>query len=230
MLIAEDLLQVRTRFVCFYVLRDEEGLYLIDTGFVGGRRALTQALEKYGWEDLPIIGILLTHGHLDHILNVRKLAEETGAWVAGSQRDLAHFEGRASYFGVSKVTGILEGMAKKAFAFQSFTPDRFLQEGETLQIWSGLEVIALPGHTKGHVGFYSASRRLIFCGDLFASMERFSHLPPLFFNEDSAQNVGSIERVLALELNGACPNHCDSASAEEHLIALRSVFNRASQA
>lgn len=229
MLIAKDLLQVRTALVCFYVLRDEQGLYLIDTGFVGGKRSLQRALKEYGWEELPILGVLLTHGHLDHIFNVRPIIEESGAWVAGSEADLAHFEGKASYSGVGKGVGWLEEMAKRIFGFEPFAPDRFLREGDLLEIWGGLEVISLPGHTRGHVGFYSASRRLIFCGDLFASMERFSHLPPLFFNEDSAQNVGSIERVLALELNGVCPHHCDSASVEEHLIALRSVFSRANQ-
>ena len=49
-----DLLIVRTWIVQFFVLKDESGLYLIDTGFIGGRAALKQALEERGWSDLPI--------------------------------------------------------------------------------------------------------------------------------------------------------------------------------
>ncbi len=62
-----DLLIVRTLIVQFFVLRDGDVLYLIDTGFIGGRRALHAALVARGWDTLPIRGILLTHGHLDHV-------------------------------------------------------------------------------------------------------------------------------------------------------------------
>lgn len=45
-----DLLIVRTFivqfFVQFFVLRDGDDLYLIDTGFIGGQRALQRALES----------------------------------------------------------------------------------------------------------------------------------------------------------------------------------------
>lgn len=40
----QDLLQVRSLGVCFYVLRDSHGLYLIDGGFIGGRSSLRHAL------------------------------------------------------------------------------------------------------------------------------------------------------------------------------------------
>jgi hypothetical protein len=33
-----DLLTVRSPFVNFHVLRDDDGLYLLDAGFIGGRR------------------------------------------------------------------------------------------------------------------------------------------------------------------------------------------------
>jgi hypothetical protein len=51
----EDLLQIRSLGVNFYVLRDAEGLYLIDGGFVGGRHLLRRALKKRGWSGERII-------------------------------------------------------------------------------------------------------------------------------------------------------------------------------
>lgn len=47
----EDLLQIRAPGVSFYVLRDSKGLYLIDGGFIGGRRELRRELKKQGSRD-----------------------------------------------------------------------------------------------------------------------------------------------------------------------------------
>ncbi|MEE8614495.1 MAG: MBL fold metallo-hydrolase, partial [Roseateles sp.] len=53
---------------------------------------------------------------------------------------------------------------------EAFTPDRWLQDGDTLQIGQEtLNVRHCPGHTPGHVIFHSASARRAFVGDvLFA--------------------------------------------------------------
>ncbi len=41
----------------FYVLRDSEGLYLIDGGFIGGRNSLRRALKERGWDGERIVGM-----------------------------------------------------------------------------------------------------------------------------------------------------------------------------
>lgn len=53
----------------------------------------------------------------------------------------------------------------------------------------GLRAVHLPGHTAGHTGYFCESRRLLFCGDLFASYGQLSHRPPAVFNEDSAAGL-----------------------------------------
>jgi len=113
-----DLLQIRTPVLNFYVLRDRDRLYILDAGFIHGRALLRNALKERGWDHLPIEGIIVTHGHLDHILNVKILAEETGAWIAAPALDRPHYEGHPCYSGWARVTGILEswgyGIATRA--------------------------------------------------------------------------------------------------------------------
>lgn len=219
----EDLLQIRSPGVNFYVLRDSEGLYLIDAGFIGGRHFLKQALKKRGWDGERIIGIIVTHGHLDHILNVGRIAEETGAWIAAPRLDASHYQGCPSYRGWAKITGFLETIGRPLLGFRKFTPTRLLDDGDTLDVWHGLTVIHLPGHTAGHSGLYCESLKLLFCSDLFASYRHFSHLPPAIFNNDGAEIPQSMATALKLDLVGVLPNHCDRSSPEVHLERLVAI-------
>jgi glyoxylase-like metal-dependent hydrolase (beta-lactamase superfamily II) len=222
----DDLLQIRSPGVNFYVLRGPEGLYLIDGGFIGGRHLLRRGLERRGWHGERMVGILVTHGHLDHVLNVGRMAEETGAWIAAPRLDAAHYEGRPSYRGVAKVTGVLEAIGRPLLGFRKFHPSRLLDEGDFLDIWDGLSVIHLPGHTAGHSGFYCARRRLLFCGDLFASYRSISHLPPAIFNSEGAAIPGSVTKALELDLEGVLPNHGDDAPPRVHLERLRALHGK----
>jgi glyoxylase-like metal-dependent hydrolase (beta-lactamase superfamily II) len=222
----EDLLQVRSLGVNFYVLRDSKGLYLIDGGFVGGRHLLRRALKKRGWDSERIIGIVVTHGHLDHILNIGRIAQETGAWIAAPRLDESHYNGCPSYRGVARVTGFLEALGRLLLGFRKFTPTRLLDHGDFLDIWHGLTVIHLPGHTAGHCGIHCESRKLLFSSDLFASYGSFSHLPPAIFNSDGAEILKSVATALELDLVGVLPNHCDRSSPEVHLERLVAISHR----
>lgn len=218
-----DYLQVRTAMVNFHVLKDASGLYLIDAGFVGGSRALHAALREASWDGIPIRGTIISHGHLDHILNVGRIAAETGAWIAASRGDLAHYQGEPVYPGLAKVTGWAEAIARPIMDFQPFTPDHWIEDGELLEIWDGLRVVHLPGHTDGHTGFYCEKQGLLFCSDLFASFGGFTHLPPRIFSSHPGTIPGSLAKALLLDLKGIIPNHADRASPETHLARLRKL-------
>ncbi len=225
-----DLLQVRSRGVNFYVLRDSGGLYLIDGGFIGGGRSLLRALKKRGWDRERIVGIMVTHGHLDHILNIGHIAKETGAWIAAPRLDSPHYQGNSSYHGAAKITGFLEAIGRPLLGFQKFTPTRLLDPGDVLDLWHGLRVIHLPGHTAGHSGFYCEQRKLLFCADLFASYKGFSHLPPAIFNSDGAKIPQSIATALELPLEGILPHHADRAPPAQHLKRLIALHRRHQEA
>lgn len=222
----DDLLAVRTPWVNFHVLRDENGLYLIDAGFTGGGKRLQTALQKRGWEREPIRGILVTHGHLDHILNVGNLARETGAWIAAPRLDADHFSGTPRYRGLSRITGIAEAIGRPLFGFRAFQPTRWLDDGDEIDVWHGLKAIHLPGHTPGHTGFYCERLKLLFCGDLFASFARGAHWPPGIFNSDGERIPNSADKSLALDLTGVIPNHADHAAPSVHLERLRYLVRR----
>ncbi|MDP5238659.1 MBL fold metallo-hydrolase [Uliginosibacterium sp. 31-16] len=104
--------------------------------------------------------ILLTHGHLDHVGGSAELARAAGVQIIGPQREDAFW-----------IDALPEQC--RMFGFPQvpvFQPDQWLEEGETVSVGQEvLEVLYTPGHTPGHIVFYSRSANLALVGDvLFA--------------------------------------------------------------
>ena len=104
--------------------------------------------------------IFLTHGHIDHCGATAELRRMTGLPVEGPQREDA--------FWIDQLP--MQGQRFGLPALEAFTPDRWLEQGDTVQFGTvTLEVRHCPGHTPGHVIFFSPADRLALVGDvLFA--------------------------------------------------------------
>ena len=218
-----DLIQIRCPGVCFYVLREGDALYLIDTGFLCAETCLDAALHDRGWQHLPVRGILLTHGHIDHILNAAHFAQRFSAWIAAPAADAAYYAGELLPGHSRRPISLLEHIGRHWLSFQPFHPDQMLVAGDVLPLWQGLRAVHLPGHTPGHMGYYSEKRGLLFSGDLFASYGRASHFPPASFNADTALQSHSARQALELPLKGVFPHHCNKGSPAEYLSRLRAL-------
>src|SRR5213082_1591410 len=85
-----------THLVAFncYLLHEEDGFTLIDTGMSGQAQPIIQAAHKLG---LPIVRIVLTHAHVDHVGSLDALHEALpDAQVAISERDARFLTGDRS--------------------------------------------------------------------------------------------------------------------------------------
>lgn len=128
---------------------------VVDPG--GEVKLILAALAEEG---LTLERILITHGHIDHAGGTAELAEKTGVPVEGP-----HEEDRFW------IDGMVQQCRMFGFpAVQPFTPTRWLQDGDRVQIGNlELEVLHCPGHTPGHVVFFERQSRLAQVGDvLFA--------------------------------------------------------------
>ena len=66
----------RLGFVNCYLVREEDGLTLIDTGMSGQAQSIIQAAQQLG---LPIVRIVLTHAHHFRLLLSKGIAYDSFA-------------------------------------------------------------------------------------------------------------------------------------------------------
>ena len=119
--------------------------------------------------DATLEKILLTHAHIDHAGATAVLAREARVPIEGPHQGDAFW-----------IEGLPEQSRMFSFAeAETFTPDRWLENGDTVTVGEcTLEVYHCPGHTPGHVVFFSREQRFAIVGDvLFAGSIGRTDLP-----------------------------------------------------
>jgi glyoxylase-like metal-dependent hydrolase (beta-lactamase superfamily II) len=154
--VTENLTQLtRAHFVNAYLVREDDGLTLVDTTMGGATDDLIGAAEALG---APIVRIALTHGHGDHVGSVDALKERLGDSV---QVLMPELDAR-----IHAGEKIVEGKLPGSWPTLKTTPDVRLNAGDRI---GSLEVVASPGHTPGHVSFLDTRDRALIAGDVFTS-------------------------------------------------------------
>jgi glyoxylase-like metal-dependent hydrolase (beta-lactamase superfamily II) len=197
--------------VC-HVLVDSTGdVVFLDTGLIGEQAQIRRLLRRLGLAPGNVRAILLTHGHLDHVGNLKWAKEWTGAPVYGHALEQCHIDGTFDYRGTATWCGRLERIGRRYLGVGARVGiDVAIEEGMELPFWGGLRVLHLPGHTLGHCGFYSAQHDTFFSGDLFAStFLRGAVLPPAIFNAVPNLIPQSLEKARALNARWLIPQHYD---------------------
>ncbi len=216
-LFVRKVVQLRGFLVQHHLIIDENEIHLIDGGFIGGISRIKNALAKLGKTFSDLSSIVLTHGHLDHSLNLARLQQLSGCQVFAPRLDRGHLEGHHPYRGLSRLCGWLEKIGRFFFRFKAPKVDHWFDDGDEL---AGLKVIALPGHTLGHCGFLLAEEKLLIAGDLFTNHLGKAAMPPRIFNDDHDEAKKSIRKAAQLELNGIFLNHAWPTTPSKALISL----------
>ena len=130
---------------------------------------LDRILDAVKAQGVELEKILLTHGHLDHCGGTAELSKELGLPVEGP-----HIDDRF----------LIDNLPQQSLRFglpqlEAFTPARWLLGGDTVRFGQvELHVRHCPGHTPGHVIFFSPEYRLALVGDvLFAGSIGRTDLP-----------------------------------------------------
>jgi hydroxyacylglutathione hydrolase len=157
-----------------FILYDDSGeALIIDAGCQTSDEinTLTKFISK---QNLKPVELLSTHGHIDHVLGNRFLKDNFKIPYRAHKGDLFMIENAIEQ-------GALFGLEIE----KPPLPDTYLNEEEQIHFGnSTLDVIALPGHSPGGVGFYSREQNFIVVGDvLFSGSIGRTDLPGGDFNQ-----------------------------------------------
>ncbi len=132
------------------------------------------------------VGIILTHHHHDHTAGLPALV----ATLAQRQGSVA-------------IYGHHDELARLPLPPRA----RPLEVEENAEVVLGRQVLRFlhtPGHTPGHLAIWDASARLLYAGDMVAGDGTILIAPP---DGDMAAYMGSLERLLTLDVNLLVPAH-----------------------
>jgi len=149
-----------TRFgmVNCFLVKEDDGLTLVDTGLAGSALSIRGAANSLG---SAIRRIVLTHAHVDHVGSVDALLRELPA----SEFLIGQRESRL-------LTGdfILDAgeNGKKLLGFPGVKsrPSRCLNDGDRV---GSLQTISSPGHTPGHMAYLDIRDGSLLAGDAFTT-------------------------------------------------------------
>ncbi len=133
-----------------YIINEKEEAYIIDPGT--NYQEIKEYIDK---KNFNLQGILLTHGHFDHIIAVNDLVADydTKIYIHELERDFL-FNPNLNLSGLT----FKKFVVKNRLAVVTFTEDDKLKLGkETIRI------IFTPGHTRGSVCF--KYKNYLFSGD-----------------------------------------------------------------
>ena len=163
----------RFGIVNVHLVAEEDGLTVIDTAIAGSAKAVLAAASELG---APIVRILLTHAHSDHVGSLDKLA----AAVPDAEVLISGREARLLGKDRTMDPGEPDAKLRGGFPGTKTRPTRTIEPGERV---GSLEVVAAPGHTPGHIALLDTRDRTLLCGDAFSTLggvETCARLNPRF--------------------------------------------------
>jgi glyoxylase-like metal-dependent hydrolase (beta-lactamase superfamily II) len=200
-----------------YLIENDSGYILIDTGSSNKRAELEGALESAGCKPGNLRLIILTHGDFDHTGNAAYLCHKFGAQVAIHRDDLAMVERGEMFVNRKQPNILIRKLVPALFGFgksKRFTPEVFVEDGQNFNEYGfDAKAISLPGHSMGSIGILTASGDL-FCGDLLMNQEE-----PTFNSimDDLDAAHTSVEKLKTFKINTVYPGHGKPFQMEQFL-------------
>jgi len=186
-----------------FLVADGRELTLVDTLFDTDARVVLDEIKRLGRPVSDLKRILLTHAHRSHLGGLALLKRLSGATVLAHEWEADIVEGNRPAQPVSIVP---RRPLRAYFPFQFGSAlglgkhppcpvDETVKDGQTV---ASLEVLHTPGHTPGHLAFYSADRGVLLSGDAIVTWPEFAAGWPSF-TLNPVQHRASLRRMAALQ-------------------------------
>lgn len=186
---------------------------LVDTLMPFSHRKLIKSLNSKGLSAGDVEFILITHHHADHVGNAARIKELSGAVVIAGAQDAPVIEGTretpppSDLNRIGRMMGRLPSSWVKGYqSYPEVKVDRTVTGGEVIEEL-GLEVLPLPGHTEGGVGFLDREGGRAFVGDIVSNWFGRPGMPSICASHSFEKIFESQEMLAGLGLDIAYPGH-----------------------
>jgi glyoxylase-like metal-dependent hydrolase (beta-lactamase superfamily II) len=218
---------------------DESPRTLIDTGIKteASFEALERGLETIGFNLNSIERILITHGHIDHYGQAKRLHELSGAPIYIHSTEYGRIRSIMHSMGLLKIillrNGVHEDLANEAIQYIQSAQKMadpieeafFLKDGDAISFKSMTwRSILCPGHSPGLLCFYWAERKILFTGDHLlkeVTPNPMLYVPikgPLYQYPSLKQYLSSLEKIARLDTSLLLPGHGEEIQDAKGLI------------
>jgi glyoxylase-like metal-dependent hydrolase (beta-lactamase superfamily II) len=214
----------------------EDSWVLIDAGVLGSAGFIRSAAEsRYGPGARPS-GIMLTHGHFDH---VGALGELIAAWdvpIYAHELELPYLSGKAAYPPPDpSVGGGLMSLASPLYPRGPVNAGPSLSalpSDGSVPFLPGWRCLPTPGHSPGHVSFWRESDRTLIAGDAVITTRQESayavlmqepelHGPPMYYTPDWESARESVRTLASLQPQLLVTGHGQPLEGQEMREGLR---------
>jgi glyoxylase-like metal-dependent hydrolase (beta-lactamase superfamily II) len=185
-------------------VRGQEGFLLIDSGPLQTAGDMVEAVSEATSGKGPSV-VLLTHGHLNHAGGLSALRLAWNPPIAAHVNEAPYLVGNRDYARIrSSNLAFWLGSILMESAPASIPNVSRINQGQTIL---GLNVIHLPGHTPGHIGFIHTQDQACICGDAVLNIGQRLMAPFGLTTPDPKTAKNSIFRLTERNFQHLLPSH-----------------------
>lgn len=219
--VAPHVHRIAAGYVNLYLIAEDDGLTLVDTGTPRSEKRVWQKIADIGRQRSELTRILITHADLDHAGSLAAIQSETGAKVYAGEGTAVFLQKGQSPKHLPWLMQLLSTYLIRYKTVRFDTID-IVKDGDRLPILDGLQVLATPGHTMDHHSFFSPQQGILFAGDALNTNDGQLQPTPPRITADKSAAARSAIRLLELTPTTIACGHGDPAQnlSREALITL----------
>jgi glyoxylase-like metal-dependent hydrolase (beta-lactamase superfamily II) len=220
-------------------LIDDSPRTLVDAGIKteASLETLKKGLETIGYSLKSIERILITHGHIDHYGQAKRVSSLSGAPIYIHPKEYGRIRSIIHSFGFLKSimvrNGVPEGLVNEAIQYMESAQNMvdpleeafFLDDGDAVAFKSTTwKTIHCPGHAPGLICFYWPEKKILFTGDHL--LKEITPNPVLNVHENRPpyrypslkEYLASLEKIERLDISFVFPGHGEEIDDVKGLI------------
>lgn len=181
---------------------------LVDCGYPGFAPFIEEALVQAGTTLAGVTDVVITHHDLDHVGALYEIMQaHPGIRVHASAQEALFVNGSQKAPRLLQAEALLDQLPDDqktwALAFQAQLENIRAVEvpnslGEDAESWKGVQTIATPGHTPGHISLYLPAQKTLIAADAVVYVNGKLDIANPEYTLDLPQAVESVRKIAAL--------------------------------